>query len=101
MPIRITWICDNEDALLSLYKSESEFDLKDLPEPLATDLVSEYIDNEDKVASYYLVTSEYEGEIFYSDQVSSETLIPGIFIFDLNASYRPPLGNIVNFIGMS
>lgn len=99
MPIRITWICDNEDALISLYKSESEFDLKDLPEPLATNLIDEYVDNEDKVAAYYLVTSEYEGETFYSSQVSSETLLSGVFIFDLNASYTAPLGNNVNFIG--
>ena len=99
MPIRITWICDNEDALISLYKSESEFDLKDLPEPLATKLIDEYIDNEDKIASYYLVTSEYDGETFYSSQVSSETLLSGVFIFDLNASYTSPLGNNVTFIG--
>lgn len=101
MPIRITWICDNEDALISLYKSESELDLKDLPEPLATNLINEYIDNEDKVASYYLVTSEYEGETFYSSQVSSESLLSGVFIFDLTQNYTPPQGNSVDFLGMS
>ena len=99
MTVKISWECDNEDALISLYKSESEFDLKDLPEPLATNLINEYVDYEDKVSAYYLVTSEFENEVFYSSQITTEELLPGIFIFDLNSSYKTPIANSVDFVG--
>ena len=101
MAIRLTWICDNPDAYLTLYKSEEPLNTKDLPIPLATDVAFEYIDEDDKEISYYLVSSEFDGKIFYSEQVSSESIIAGVFVFDLTQSYTPPNGNIVNFLGMA
>lgn len=101
MAIKLTWICDNPEAFISLYKSETILDKKNLPEPLATNLIDLYIDEEDKVAAYYLVTSEFEGNTFYSEQVSSESIMSGVFIFDLTQEYTPPQGNNVNFLGMA
>lgn len=98
MAIKLTWICDNENALISLYKSEVAFDFLDLPDPIATHLIDTYIDNEEK-ARYYLVSSLFEDKISYSDQVSSENILSGIFILGLDPNYVAPEGGEVIFIG--
>lgn len=101
MSVKIRWILDNEEASVSIYKSEVELDKENLPEPLITGLKEkQYIDLEDGTF-YYILKSEFQDEIFFSKQILSKVDVIGEFIFNLNEDYRAPSGNNVNFLGVS
>lgn len=101
MSVKIRWICDNSEALVSLYKSEQEIQIDNLPEPLLEDsLEKEFIDP-DEGLYFYILKSIYNDEIYFSKQILSKIDVVGEFIFDLNEKYIPPDGGNVNFIGIS
>lgn len=100
MPVKIKWICDNEQALISLYRSEEEIQIEQLPEPiLENSLEKEYIDPEEGLY-FYMLKSIYNNEIFFSKQILSKIDVVGEFIFNLNEVYSPPLGNNIIFRGI-
>lgn len=101
MSVQIKWILDNDEAIISVYRSETEIDKENLPEPLATNITNkQYLDPENGTF-YYLLKSEFQDEIFFSKQILSKIDVVGEFIFDLNEHYTPPSGTSINFLGMS
>lgn len=101
MSIRISWICDNQHTDISIYKSIEEITIKNLPSPLATDLKNEYLDPVDDQPYYYIVSSKFNDQLYFSNQVTTESLLDGVFILDLSEKYISPTATSVNFTSMS
>lgn len=101
MSIRITWLCYNTDAIFSVYRSESPMNIEDLPIPILSEIsgTNTYLDLTSNIEGeyYYLVSSKYDNNVFYSGQIKTTKDIPGHFVVDIIYNYIPPYGGAVNF----